>query len=283
MLTPFQTLRGCTLAASDGDIGEVREFYFSDDNWRVRYLVVETGSWLSGRRVLIIPDVLGEVDAQSGAIAIKLTREEVRNSPPLESDKPVSRQHEQDLHVHYDWNPYWVVPGAAAGMWPPPYTGSVLPQVIAERQNAPSAGSAGDPVSENLAAEMQPDAQERQGDPHLRSNAELANRYAFRAQDGETGRVYDFIIDDESWRVRYLVVRTGAWFFGKDVLLAPDWIERISFERAEMFVNLPSSSIKEAPVYTHKRLSAAHTSSNYTITTGENDTGTPWQPSERLE
>jgi uncharacterized protein YrrD len=249
MLTPFETLRGCTLAASDGDIGEVREFYFSDDNWRVRYLVVETGSWLSGRRVLIIPDVLGEVDAQSGAIAIKLTREEVRNSPPLESDKPVSRQHEQDLHVHYDWNPYWVVPGAAAGMWPPPYTGSVLPQVIAERQNAPASSSASDPVSENLAAEMQPDSQERQGDPHLRSSAELANRYAFRAQDGETGRVYDFIIDDESWRVRYLVVRTGAWFFGKDVLLAPDWIEGISFERAEIFVNLPSSSIKEAPVY----------------------------------
>ncbi len=159
MLTPFETLRGCTLAASDGDIGEVREFYFSDDNWRVRYLVVETGSWLSGRRVLIIPDVLGEVDAQSGAIAIKLTREEVRNSPPLDSVKPVSRQHEQDLHVHYDWNPYWVVPGAAAGMWPPPYPGSVLPQVIAERQNAPASSSASDPVSENLAAEIQPDSQ----------------------------------------------------------------------------------------------------------------------------
>ncbi len=57
------------------------------------------------------------------------------------------------------------------------------------------------------------------------------------------------LLDDEHWRVRYLVVRTGAWFFGKDVLLAPDWIERISFERAEIFVNLPSSSIKEAPVY----------------------------------
>lgn len=232
MLTPFKNLRDCTLAASDGDIGKVREFYFSDENWRVRYLVVETGSWLSGRGVLIIPDVLGEVDAQSGAIAVNLTQEQVRNSPPLDSDKPVARQHEEELHRHYDWNPYWIVPGAAG--W-----GAVAPATMLGAQTG---------VAPILPPEAESAMQPEPGDPHLRSSAELGNRYAFHAQDGEIGRVYDFIIDDEGWRVQYLVARTGVWF-GKDVLLAPDWIERISYERSEIYVNLPRSAIKDAPDY----------------------------------
>ena len=227
MLRPFINLRGCTLAASDDDIGDVREFYFSDDNWRVRYLVVETGSWLKGRRVLIIPDVLGEVDAQSGAIAVELTREQVRDAPPLDSEKPVSRQQEDQLHRHFDWNPYWVVPGAAG-------LGAYAPALYTQQEPIVDPPPAVPPNDE--------------GDPHLRSSAELANRYAIHAQDGEIGRVYDFIIDDEAWHVRYLVVRTGIWF-GKDVLLAPDWIERISFDRSEVFVNLPRSAIKQAPEY----------------------------------
>lgn len=227
MLRPFMNLRGCTLAASDDDIGDVREFYFSDENWRVRYLVVETGSWLKGRRVLIIPDVLGEVDAQSGAIAVNLTREEVQAAPPHDSDKPVSRQHEERLHGHFNWNPYWVVPGAAG-------LGAYAPALYVQHEPIAEPPSAAPPKAE--------------GDPHLRSSEELANRYAIHAQDGEIGRVYDFMIDDDGWTIRYLVVRTGLWF-GKDVLLAPDWIERISYERSEIFVNLPRSAIKQAPEY----------------------------------
>ena len=242
MLTPFQKLRGCTLAASDGNIGEVREFYFDDENWTVRYLVVETGSWLSGRRVLIIPEVLGEVDAQSSAIAVNLSQEQVRNAPPLDSDKPVSRQHEEELHRHYDWNPYWNVPAAAG--W-----GAVAPAAMLGAQTG---------VVATLPPESSNEAPQQAGDPHLRSSAELANRYAFHAQDGEIARLYDFIIDDDEWRVRYLVARTGVWF-GKDVLVAPEWIERISIERSQIFVNLPRSAIKEAPDYDlNSRISRAY-------------------------
>ena len=240
MLRPFENLRGCTLAASDGEIGKVREFYLSDESWRVRYLVVATGNWLSGRDVLIIPDALGDVDAQSGTIAVDLTKEQVRKAPSTGSDKPVSRQQEEELHRYYDWNPYWVVPGAAG--WgavapatmlgvPTGFPATVPPQLPPEAQQPPSA-----------------DSGQSEGDPHLRSSAELADRYGFHAQDGEIGRVYDFVVDDEEWRVRYLVVRTGSWF-GKDVLLAPDWIERISYERSEIFVNLPRTAIKQAPEY----------------------------------
>ncbi|HEV3409244.1 MAG TPA: PRC-barrel domain-containing protein, partial [Chthoniobacterales bacterium] len=133
---------------------------------------------------------------------------------------------EEQLHRHYDWNPYWVVPGAAG-------VGAFAPERYTERKTANDAV---------------PGEKQGQGDPHLRSSAELANRYAIHAQDGEIGRVYDFLVDDENWRVRYLIVRTGLWF-GKDVLLAPDWIVGISFERYEVFVNLPRSAIRSAPEY----------------------------------
>ena len=232
MLTPFEHLRGCTLAASDGEIGTVREFYFSDENWRVRYLVVDTGTWLGGRTVLLIPDVLRDVDAQADTIGVSLTREQVRNSPPTESDRPVSRQREEELHQHYRWNPYWIVPGAAG-------FGALVPGALLGAQTGMATTNPPPEAKETLP---------EQHDPHLRSSAEIANRYAIHAQDGEIGRVYDFVLDDRAWRVSYLVARTGVWF-GKDVLIAPDWIERISFERSEIFVNLSRSAIKDAPAY----------------------------------
>ncbi len=227
MLRPFEKLRGYKLAAKDGEIGEVQEFYFADQDWRIRYLIVATGSWLNSREVLIAPGALREIDAQSGAIAVNLTQEQVRNSPPLDSDKPVSRQYEQQLYRHYNWDPNWVVPGAAG-------LGAYAPAVVAQQ--------------EALAEQAAPKQPDPDADPHLRSSEELVDRYSIHAQDGEIGRVHDFVIDDESWRVRYIVVRTGVWF-GSDVLLSPEWIERISFDRSEVFVNLPRSTIKDAPEY----------------------------------
>ena len=226
MLRPFERLRGCTLAASDGEVGEVQEFYFDDRDWTMRYLVVHTGSWLSGRAVLIIPGALGEIDEQGRTIATRLTREEVRNAPPFDAEKPVSRQHEERLHRHYDWNPHWLVPGAAG-------LGAYAPDRYTKRATVPESSN---------------EAAVEKGDPHLRSSAELENRYKIHAQDGEIGRVHDFIIGEEDWRVRYLVVRTGVWF-GKDVLVAPEWIGGISFEQGEVLVNLPRSAIKQAPDY----------------------------------
>ena len=127
MLQPFDKLRGCKLAASDGEIGEVSEFYFDDRQWTVRYLVVTTGSWLKGRHVLIAPGAFGEFDAQSGTLAVNLTQEQVRNSPPLDSDKPVSRQHESELHRHYGWEAKRedseLPPGVRRSAWPGDFGG----------------------------------------------------------------------------------------------------------------------------------------------------------------
>jgi uncharacterized protein YrrD len=238
MLRPFHTLQGATLAASDGDIGKIREFYFDDDQWIVRYLVIETGSWLAGRKVLITPRVLGEIDPQAVTVSVALSQEEVRRAPSIDTDKPVSREHEEQLHRHYDWNPYWPAADVASGTM-------LIPSAL-----APAPAFAPPPeFSQNLRPDAPPDPPEARGNPHLRSSAELLNGYTMHAQDGEIGVVQDFIIDDSDWRLCYLVIHTGMLFLGKDVLLAPRWIEAISANHAEIFVKLPRASIKEAPEY----------------------------------
>ncbi len=228
MLRNLKTLKGCTLAASDGEIGKVQEMYFDDQSWEVRYLVVTAGSWLTGRDVLIAPRALGEIDEQNAAIAVHLTQDQVRHAPSIDSDHPVSRQYEQKYFQYYGWDPYWVVPGGGMGM-----IGMGMPAVVPTQPE----------VSENLQPEVEPE-----GDRHLRSSREVQD-YGICAQDGELGHISDFVIDDADWCVRYLVVATRNWLPGKHVLLAPDWVERISFEEGMAFVNLPRSAIKDAPEY----------------------------------
>ena len=236
MLRPFQTLRGAKLAASDGEIGHVRDFYFDDQTWTVRYFVVNTGSWLFGREVLVAPHALGEVDLERGVIGVHLTREQVRESPPLDADKPVSRQHEEELHAYYGWNPYWQPFDSGLGMMPPPV--AFIAPLPDDAPVSDSKGDAADSPSEHL-----------HSDPHLRSATELLSGYTLHATDGEIGRVDDVILDDRDWRVCYLVVHTGAWFHGKSALLPAARIQRISYEEAEVFVDLSRDTIKDAPAY----------------------------------
>jgi len=231
MLITFQNLRGCKLEATDGDIGIVNEIYFDDEHWIVRYFVVDTSSWFTNTEVLIAPCALSEIDPQSQSIAVALTREQVRSAPLAETDKPVSRQYEKRFYKHYDWDPHWIVPGA-------------VPGIMAAHMN-PSPDPIPD-VPEPQTAEQQ---DQEKYDPHLRSSKELLSGYSIHAQDGEIGKVKDIFIDDSEWHVRYLVIHTGILFLGKMVLLSPAWIEHISHERSEVFVNLPRSSIKEAPDY----------------------------------
>jgi hypothetical protein len=231
MLRNFNTLMGCTLAASDGEIGKVREMYFDDHEWTMRYLVVTAGSWLTGRDVLIAPRTLGEIDAQNSAITVNLTQEQVRSAPSIDTDQPVSRQFEARYYQHYGWDPYWVAPGGTGMM--------LVPSAL-----APAPAFAPPPEdAENLESDVPP---EPEGDPRLRSSHKVRG-YGIHAQDGEFGHVSDFVIDDADWRVRYLVIATRNWLPGKHVLVAPEWIERISYDDGQVFVNLARSIIKEAP------------------------------------
>jgi hypothetical protein len=224
MLRSVKQLHGYKLDALDGEIGHVKGFYFDDKDWVVRYLVVDTGSWLTGRRVLISPYALGSIYHCGKLLEVKLTREKVRNSPTIETELPIARQHEQDYYRYYNWPVYWGGPGIW-GLGPMP--------VIPFQYDRPS-------------EPQEPPA--RPQDSHLRTTQEVTG-YTIQALDGEIGHVEDFLLDDSSWEVRFLVVTTGHWWSGKNVVIPPQSILRMSWEESKIFVNLTRTAIQNEPDY----------------------------------
>ena len=226
MLITAIGLRGYRLDCLDGDIGKVKEFYFDDHYWTIRYLVADTGNWLANRQVLLSPHATGPVSNAEQRIAIHLTRKQIADSPSVDSDKPVSRQSEVDYYAYYGWPMYWNGPF----IWGPfPY----IPRTR-EAQDAPT-------------------PPEHVWDPHLRSTRDVIGHHV-QGEDGAIGHVQDFIIDDETWAIRYLIVATRNWWPGKKVLIAPPWIGRISWDELKVFVTLSRENIKQSPEYTEASL-----------------------------
>ena len=226
MLNKAKTLKGFKLHGLDGELGEVKEFYFDDKHWVIRYLVANTGNWLADRLVLISPYALGAVKKEDQQIAIDLTKKQIEDSPSLNSDKPVSRQFEEVYYGYYEWPAYW----------DGPYSWGIYPYIVRDRDQWKKTNSG-----------------EKAWDPHLRSTREVSG-YHIQATDGEIGHVADFIIDDETWAVRYLIIDTRNWWPGKKILISPQWIERVSWSELKVFVNLPRETVKRSPEYTEESL-----------------------------
>jgi uncharacterized protein YrrD len=226
ILSKAKTLKGFKLHSLEGEIGKVEEFYFDDRHWIIRYLVADTGKWLSGRQVLISPYALGGVDREKKLINVYLTKKQIEHSPSLHCEQPISRQFETDYFGYYGWPIYWGSPS----MWgSSPYL-----ERDSEKWKNMTIG-------------------EKVWDPHLRSTHQVTD-YNIQAIDGEIGHVDDFIIDDETWAIRYLIVNTRNWWPGKKVLLSPRWIESVSWEEGKVFVNLLRESIKKSPEYTEESM-----------------------------
>jgi len=222
MLYKAKELKGYKLDSLDGEIGKVKEFYFDDKHWTVRYLVADTGDWLTDRQVLISPHALRSVNKGRQNIDINLTKKQIEDSPSLDSDKPVSRQFEEAYYKHYRLPVYW----GGINMWGAyPYITCVLEEEKkAKTQN------------------------EKTGDSHMRSTHDVSG-HNIQATDGEIGHVDDFIIDDDTWAIRYMIVDTRNWWPGKKILISPKWIKRISWKELKVFVNLPRELIKRSPEY----------------------------------
>lgn len=221
MLIRSKSTRGFKLHGLDGDMGSVDEFYFDDRQWTVRYLVAETGSWLSGRQVLISPLALDSVDRTTHRIGVKLTRQQIEDSPSLETDKPVSRQFEASYNTHYGWPMYWESP----------YTwGPYLNLDLIDGEKTESVKS------------------KNAWNQHLRSTRHVSG-YAIHAKDGEIGHVDDFLIDTDDWSIRYIVVDINNWWPGKRMLVSPTWIRGISWLEATVEVDLERELIRDAPEF----------------------------------
>jgi hypothetical protein len=223
MKLSMRELMGFRLDLADGHMGAVYDFFIDDTLWNIRYVVARTGPWLFGRKVLIAPSALGKADAEKHALQVNHTKEQIKNSPGVDTEKPVSRQHEIDLHRHYQWIPYWAPHGAME----PAVIGSPVPPE--EEEDAPS-------------------ALER-GDPHLRSVREMM-RYSLRAEDGETvADIFDFIVDDEDWTISDVAIDRGLAAYPKLALIPSNRIVRVDWNDRSLFTTLTSDEVEQRPIY----------------------------------
>ena len=239
MLRSMKELENCSVQATDGTVGQVKDFYFDDQAWVIRYLVADTGSWLAHRMVLISPIAVNHPDWAQRIFPVSLTQEQVKNSPSIDTQKPVSRQHERDHLSYYGYQYYWGGGGLwGAGMYPneilPGYAGYGSP--TAER------------AEEDNAYARALEARHQDDDPHLRScNAVVG--YHIQANDGDIGHVWGLLMDEETWAIRYMVVDTSNWWLGHKVLIAPPWIRDLNWVDGTVSVDLTRQAVKDAPAY----------------------------------
>ncbi|ODV12053.1 MAG: photosystem reaction center subunit H [Rubrivivax sp. SCN 70-15] len=239
MLRTLKDLEKCTISAIDGDIGQVKDFYFDDQAWVIRYLVVDTGSWLSRRKVLISPISIQRPDWAGHRLPVGITKEQVRNSPDIDTDQPVSRQHEVQYLGYYGYANYW----GGAGLW----GGGMVPFAMYPGY-AGLPGERSEPGGVNADIEQAERARHRDDDPHLRSCKAVLG-YRIQATDGEVGHVAGLLVDDETWAVRYFVVETGHWWAGHQVLIAPQWIAGLHWSDETVAVEMSREAVRSAPPY----------------------------------
>jgi hypothetical protein len=230
MLIAGSALSGYTIDGTDGHIGTVKTFLFDDSNWKIRWLVINTGHWLTTRQVLIQPSAIGQPDHELRHLPLNLTRSQIEASPDIGQDQPVTMQMQSQLHSYYGWDPYWggdfYGPGAAMGM-----TGGFgMPYLRGEQVEK----------SDYLQVDT------NDGDPHLRSMMSVTG-YHIEASDGTIGHVENFLLDDLTWTIRYLIVDTRNWWPGAHVLISPYAVEAIDWNDQQIRLNVSREKVRASP------------------------------------
>ena len=212
MFRSSKELMGYRLLATDGLIGRCKDMLFDDLQWTVRYIVVDTGNWLAGRKVIVSAAQLKEPDWNEKAIPVSLTVKQIEDAPPLESNAPISRRYERLWLERFGQPQYWV-----------------------------PLGPVGTPIVANVAAmhketrkELKTTADAGKESTNLRSMEEVSD-YHIRATDGDIDHVEEFIIDDTTWSLRYLVVDTRRLIPGGKVLLSHEWLRSVSWPEREVW------------------------------------------------
>jgi hypothetical protein len=225
MLRSLKDLSRYTVTAKDGLIGKVVDFLLDDERWVVRYLVVDAGSLLNGRRVLVSPIAFRKVDWSTRLFHLSLTTEKVRSSPKIDTERPVSRLHERDFNHYFRYPYYWEY----SGLW--------------------GQGPRPDLFFSGIQDDVLKNAKKIKGDIHLRSVRSLCDCRA-QGRDADIGNVEDLIVDDEAWVIKYIVVDTSQWWYGKKVLVAPHWATKVIWDARMICVTMSRRDIEESPEWT---------------------------------
>jgi uncharacterized protein YrrD len=242
MLRTLHDLESCTIGATDGPIGRVVDFYFDDAAWVVRYLVVDTGTWLNSRKVLISPLSVRQADFAAHILPVGISRAQVENSPDIDTDKPVSRQHEEAYLGYYGFPSYWSGEGLAEDGLYPSAMGAENPKPV-------TFGTDADERQREQEAYKEVERERhREGNPNLRSCKAITG-YRIHASDGEIGHVEGLLFDETTWAIRHFIVNTSNWWLGHKVLVAPQSITGVNWADAGVTVDLDRESIKRAPPY----------------------------------
>jgi uncharacterized protein YrrD len=222
LMRNLKDLEGYTVQASDGEVGSVHDFYFDDDQWTVRYLIVLTSEEFGKGKVLLSPLAVDKIYDDEKSVELTVSQENVKNSPDIDTAKPISRKLETEIHDYYQWPYYWQS-GGVSGIGPGVV--SAYP-AAADRERETGA--------------------ERATHPNLRSISEVLG-YNIQARDGEIGFLEDFVVEDEAWRMLYLIVNTGNWLSDRKVLVSPQWIDRISWPNSSVEVDLNKETVRHSP------------------------------------
>ena len=246
MLIVGSALKGYAIEASDGRIGTVKTFLFDDRTWKIRWLVIDTGTWLTGRQVLIHPSAIGQPDHEEQHLPVHLTKAQVEASPDILQDQPVTMQMQSRLYDHYDWDPLWGPDFYGAGM-----TGLGMPGLGMSGLGMTGLGMGGGLGTPTLAEgrAMEADTMQRgaeDGDPHLRSMTAVRG-YHIHATDGSIGHVENFLLDDATWAIRYLIIDTRNWWPGARVLVSPYAVVSIEWGENQIRLNVSRDQVKASP------------------------------------
>jgi hypothetical protein len=232
MLRSIKQLQGTPVLAEDGEIGSLHTVYFDNKIWKIHYLAIDTGGWLSGRKTLVSPLVLNQLGWESDHLRIALHKAQLKDSPELDKVEPLIHLRDDKLLTSEDGPPLDHMGG---GLFDENIIG-LHPDSIMETIHAKI--DVNPPLSEEDDGETL----------HLRSSAHVIGYY-IHAQDGDIGHVEDFLVDDTTWVIHYMVVDTRNWLPGKNVLVSPHWIEQVDWNDSKVYVDLTQEAIENSPEY----------------------------------
>jgi sporulation protein YlmC with PRC-barrel domain len=252
----LKKLVGYSIETNDGKEGKIKDFLFDEDNWTIRYLEADFGSFFKDKRVILPIDAIIHPNWENNQIMLNISKEQIEFSPTPEDVPTITREYEQRLYEYYGYPMYW-----GTGYVPPMPSGAYYP---ARPLNVPRN------------RQLSEDAM----DSSLRSFKDIEG-YNIRAVDDTLGHVEDLIVDEADWQLVYLIVDTSNWLpWSKKVMLAIDWMEEISYVDREVRVNLDTDTIKDAPDYKSDKpieMSYEHELSEYykgkQVDMGYRDTG----------